>query len=59
MKGMSYEVVGKKLVITVEDIDADFGPSTSGKTTIIASSEGNMKVGDVSVGLNVYKPRKR
>jgi hypothetical protein len=47
----------KTLTITV-DLTQDFGPSASGKTTIVASTEGNADVPDVrgmKVGLNVYK----
>jgi hypothetical protein len=42
------------------DISKEFGPSTSGKTTIIASTEGNKGVPgkeDVKIGLNVYKKK--
>ena len=46
---------GNKLVITV-DLLRDYGPSKSGKTTIVASTQGNVTVGDVKVGLNVYRP---
>jgi hypothetical protein len=37
-----------------------FGPSSSGKTIIIASSEGNQSVPDrdgIKIGLNVYKKK--
>ena len=40
MKNVEYSVKGTTLTITV-DLSKDFGPSTSGKTTIIASTEGN------------------
>lgn len=56
MKNVETEVKGNKLHITV-DLTQDFGPSKTGKTTIIASSEGNQKIGDVVMGLNVYKKR--
>lgn len=46
---------GNKLVITV-DLTQDYGASKSGKTTIVASTQGNVTVGDVKVGLNVYRP---
>lgn len=53
-------VEGDVLVIRV-DLTRDFGPSSSGKTTIVASTEGNVIVEgrDVRVGLNVYRPRPR
>jgi hypothetical protein len=35
--------------------DVNLGPSKSGKSTGIASTKGNVKVGDVSIGLNVYR----
>jgi hypothetical protein len=50
---------GDVLVIRV-DLTKSFGPSTSGKTTIIASTEGNVAVPgreDVKVGVNVYTKR--
>jgi hypothetical protein len=45
------------LTITV-DISKDFGKSASGKSTIIASTEGNVSLPeqeDIKIGLNVYK----
>ena len=45
------------LTITV-DLSKEFGPSKSGKTIIVASTNGNESVGEVKVGLNVYKPKK-
>ena len=53
-------IEGKKLIIAVE-MDQDFGPSKSGKTRIIASTEGNISApGDeaVKIGLNVYRYNK-
>ena len=42
---------GKKLIIVVE-MDQDFGPSKSGKTRIIATTEGNIFApGDEEVNL--------
>ena len=41
------------------DLTKDFGPSSSGKTIIIASTEGNFALpgrGEV-IGLNVYKKK--
>jgi hypothetical protein len=49
------KVEGKVLTITV-DLGKSLGISKSGKSTLIASTEGNMKLGDVTVGLNVFKP---
>ena len=56
MKNVETKVADGKLIITV-DINKTFGPSKSGKTIIIASTEGNVQIGDVRVGLNVFKPR--
>lgn len=59
MKNVQLETKGTLLIITV-DMSKEFGRSASGKTTIIASTEGNQAVdgpkGDrLMVGLNVYK----
>jgi hypothetical protein len=49
------KIDGDKLVLEI-DLSADTNPSVSGKTLIIASSQGNKRVNDdVFVGLNVYK----
>jgi hypothetical protein len=56
MKNIETTIKGDKLTIVV-DLAKTFGPSKSGKTTIIASTEGNQKVdgSDAVFGLNVYK----
>ncbi len=60
MKNITTEIKDGKLHVTME-LAQDFGPSKTGKTTIIASSEGNQKLstpsGDVVLGLNLYKKR--
>lgn len=59
MKNVSLELDGDTLIIKV-DLTKSFGPSTSGKTTIIASTEGNAPVPgreDIKIGLNVFKKR--
>ena len=57
MKNVSMKVENGKLVITV-DLSKEFGLSASGKSTTIATTEGNAKLeSGVVVGLNVYKPR--
>ena len=50
------KIDGDMLTIKV-DLSKEFGPSSSGKTTIIASTEGNVSVPgrDEKIGLNVYK----
>ena len=58
MQNVEMKVAGNNLVITV-DLSKDFGRSKSGKTIIIASTQGNITEqgpdGPVTVGLNVYK----
>lgn len=57
MKNIEMEIDGDVLSIKV-DISKEYGPSSSGKTIIIASTEGNVGVPgreEVKVGLNVYK----
>lgn len=58
MTNVDMKVEGNLLVIRV-DLDKNFGRSASGKTTIIASTQGNQAVPYkdkvVNVGLNVYK----
>ena len=58
MKNVQMSVEGNMLTIKV-DLTKDFGPSTSGKTIIIASTEGNVSVPDrdEKVGLNVYRKK--
>jgi hypothetical protein len=57
MKNVEVEVKGTKLVITA-DLSKDFGPSSSGKTTIIATSAGNVEVAPgVFAGVNIYRKR--
>ncbi|MBI5442123.1 MAG: hypothetical protein HY900_13035 [Deltaproteobacteria bacterium] len=59
MKNVEMTVEGSILTIKV-DLTKDFGPSSSGKTIIIASTEGNASIPgreDAKVGLNVYKKK--
>jgi len=56
MKNVEMKMQGKKLIIEV-DTAQDFGPSKSGKSVIVASTEGNQTVNGVTVGLNVDKKR--
>jgi hypothetical protein len=58
MKNVEMKVNGDILTITV-DLSKEFGPSSSGKTIIIASTEGNVSVpeSEVKVGLNVYRKK--
>lgn len=59
MKNVTMEVKGNLLHITV-DLAQEHGPSSSGKSICVASTEGNQPVGvgDIKIGLNVYKPIK-
>ena len=58
MKNVELKVEGTILTISV-DLSKEFGPSSSGKTTIIATTEGNITVPgrDEKIGLNVYKKK--
>jgi len=57
MRNVKTEVTkDNKLVITV-DLNEAGTVSASGKSLVIGSTEGNVTVGDVKVGLNVYKAR--
>jgi len=55
------EVTGNKMVITV-DLSQEHGLSTSGKTTVIATTSGSKPVmtdvGQVLVGVNINKKKK-
>ena len=51
---ITEDAENNKLVLTI-DLNKDFGPSRSGKTIIVASSDGNQLVGSVMIGVNVYK----
>jgi hypothetical protein len=57
MKNCEIKTEGTKLIIVI-DLSKSFGPSKSGKTVIVASTEGNAKIGSngVQLGLNVFKP---
>lgn len=59
MKNVEITVEGNILIMKV-DLTKDFGPSSSGKTIIIASTEGNVAVDgheEAKVGLNVYRKK--
>ena len=56
-KNISVEVKDGKAIITI-DLAKDFGPSSSGKSIIIASSEGNAEIPGapgIRLGLNIYR----
>ena len=58
MKDVEMTVEGNILTIKV-DLTKDFGPSSSKKSIIIASTEGNVSVPnrEEKVGLNVYRTK--
>ena len=58
MKNVELTVEGTMLTIQV-DLSKEFGPSSSGKTIIIASTEGNVSIPDreEKIGLNIYKKK--
>jgi len=59
MKNVEMKVEDNILTIKV-DLTKEFGPSSSGKTIIIASTEGNIAIEgheDAKIGLNVYKKK--
>ena len=58
MKNVEMTVEQGILTIKV-DLSKEFGQSSSGKTIIIASTEGNVSIPDreEKVGLNVYRKK--
>ena len=57
MKNITQKVSGNILTITV-DLSKKFGTSKSGKSIVIASTEGNISVEghpEIKAGINVYK----
>ena len=58
MKNVQMTVEGNILTIKV-DLSKEFGPSSSGKTIIVASTEGSVAVPEreEKVGLNVYRKK--
>lgn len=58
MKNVEMTVEGTMLTIRV-DLSKEFGPSSTGKTILIASTEGNVTIPDrqEKVGLNVYRKK--
>lgn len=56
MQNVDIKLAGNIMTITV-DISKRLGPSSTGKTEIVASTAGNKAVGAVKVGLNVFTAR--
>jgi len=61
MRNIELRVEYGKLIVTV-DLSKELGPSSSGKSVMIATTEGNVEVPgapDVKIGLNVYRKKER
>jgi hypothetical protein len=58
MKNVEMSVQGNLLTIKV-DLSKEYGPSSSGKTIIVASTEGNVSIPgrEEKLGLNVYRKK--
>jgi hypothetical protein len=58
MKNVEMSVDDNILTIKV-DLSKEYGPSSSGKTIIVASTEGNVSIPDreEKIGLNVYRKK--
>lgn len=59
MKNVEIKIEGNQAIIKI-DLSKEFGLSKSGKSQVIATSEGNVSIGfeDVKMGLNVYRRAK-
>jgi len=61
VKNVELSVEGNILTVKV-DLTKEYGPSSSGKTIIVASTEGNADIpgyDGIKIGLNVYKKPRR
>jgi len=58
MKNVEMTLEGQMLIIKV-DLTKDYGASSSGKSLIIETTEGNYTIPgrDEKIGLNVYKKK--
>jgi hypothetical protein len=58
MKNVEISLDGNILNIKV-DLSKEYGPSSSGQTIIVASTEGNVSIPDreEKLGLNVYRKK--
>ena len=59
MMNVEMSMDGCTLILKV-DLSQEFGPSASGKTMFIASTEGNVSAPgqkEIKIGLNVFKKR--
>ena len=57
----NVEITQEADILTIKvDLSKEFGPSSSGKTIIIASTEGNQPIPnkeDIKIGLNIYRKK--
>ncbi|HOC59726.1 MAG TPA: hypothetical protein PKN70_07240 [Smithellaceae bacterium] len=56
----NVEMFVEKGILTIKvDLSKEFGPSSSGKTIIIATTEGNVTIPDreEKIGINVYRKK--
>lgn len=61
MTNVTTRIEGNRLIIEV-DLSKSFGTSASGKSVVIASTQGNVSVPgreQVKMGLNIYRPQSR
>ncbi|MCC7210779.1 MAG: hypothetical protein IT451_02900 [Candidatus Brocadia sp.] len=58
MKNVEFIVEGNILSIKI-DLSKEFGPSSSGKNIIVASTEGNVTIPnrEEKIGLNIYRKK--
>ncbi|HHT9138833.1 MAG TPA: hypothetical protein ACFYEK_16520 [Candidatus Wunengus sp. YC60] len=58
MKNVEFSVEGSMLTIKI-DLSKEFGPSSSGKNIIVASTEGNVSIPnrEEKIGLNIYRKK--
>lgn len=57
-KNAKYSIDEKGVMTIVVDLNLDLGKSASGKSNIVATSEGNQKIdggNGAVIGLNVYR----
>ena len=58
----NIKMTTKDNILTIEvDLSKNYGLSVSGKSEIIASTEGNQAIpeSDAKIGVNIYKPIKK
>lgn len=57
-KGLDYTLTAEGILTLTVDLNGDFGPSATGKTTVIATSSGNKEIAGGAgavVGFNAYR----